>query len=404
MALSNHITWQQHTSQDRHTRLRDLARILEDEHGNAFSNLDRQPPWRVLCVEDSATLCVSFAVHHSIADGISTKMFHEGLLSALNWNLAHANPSNTNDDVISFADPPTLPPSLEDMMNFKISWSFLLRTLWKEFGPRWFRSSNMEQPWTGNPYTSTPNKTNVRLVVISGESLVEVLQGCRARATTLTPLIHAVVLYAMTKNLREDNPKAFAVQTPLNLRPFIEDFMNKRTVQNSEAFGDYVTSVTHQFDHSMVQSMREATNSGQDIEAMWRVAGNVTADLRARRQLIPNDDVIGLLPYVNDFHTHFKDKLGCTRDATWEISNIGSLPSNSEEIDNEDSCNITQSFFTQPGHVTGPAISVNVSGVQLKGITISLCWQESVVDMKMVNAAAKDIETTFHRLSTQLKE
>ena len=401
MSLSNHITWKQHRSRDGYTHLQDLARILEGEHTKGFPNIDEQPPWRVLCIEDSATLCVSFAVHHSIADGISTKMFHDTLLDTLNRHITNADPLKTNEDVILFADPPLLPPALEDMMTFNVSWSFFLRTLWKEFGPRWFRKSNIEQSWTGSPHTSTPDKTKIRLVVISAETLIEILQGCRARATTLTPLIHAIVLCAMTKNLREDGPKAFVAQTPLNLRPFIDDFVNKRTAQSVEAFGDYVTTVTHQFDHSMVQSIRESITSGQDMEAMWKMAGHITTDLKARRQLIPNDDVIGLLPYINDFHAHFEGKLGRIRDSTWEISNIGSFSSHSDENVNEDSCNVTQSFFTQPGHVTGPAVSANISGVQSGGITVSLCWQESVVDTELMNAIADDTEAAFRKLSNR---
>lgn len=406
ITLSKHTAWRRQTSHSTEDGLQDLLQTLEAEHAKGFSNINEQPPWRVICIENGngktefmKTLHVLFAVHHALADGVSTTLFHQILLEALNRRLADIKDSENDADILSFSEGPELPVPLEEKLRFYISWPFLLRTIWNEVAPKWLSSSQTQQPWAGKPYTTTPNKTCVRLVLVSSDSLAGILQACRASGTTLTPLIHAIVLHALVKNIQDDNVLAFTAQTSISLRAFIEDFAEGKTRSESESFGVHYTSESHQIDQSTIQTTREAISSNSVVDTMQIVARKITAELQARRQLIPNDDGVGLLPYISDYHSRWKGMYGRPRDTTWEVSNIGSMRGQPQSTGEGEGCAIVQSVFTQPGHVTGPAFSVNVSGVQSHGISVTVCWQHEVVGTDLMDAVAKDVETMLHAVS-----
>lgn len=406
VTLSKHITWRQQTSQGAAPAAQDVLQNLEVEHANRFSNIDEQAPWRVIYIENAngnttsaKTFHVLFAVHHALADGVSTTLFHQTLLEALNRRLADIKDSKKDVDILSFSDGPELPVPLEEKLGLYISWPFFLKTIWNEIAPKWLSFSKVHQPWAGKPYTTTPNKTCIRLVFVSSDSLAWILQACRANETTLTPLIHAVVLHALVKNIQDDNALAFTAQTSINLRPFIEDFAEGKITSQGESFGVHYTSETHQIDQSAIKIMREAQSANSEIDIIQIVARRITAELNARRQLIPNDDGVGLLPYISDYHSRWKGMYGRPRDTTWEVSNIGSMPGQPQSNGEGEGCAIVQSIFTQPGHVTGPAFSVNVSGVQSHGISVTLCWQDEVVDTELMDAVSKDVESILHTIS-----
>ncbi len=59
---------------------------------------------------------------------------------------------------------------------------------------------------------------------------------------------------------------------------------------------------------------------------------------------------------------------------------------------------ITQSLFTQSANLAGAAISVNVAGVRETGITLSICWQENIVETAVAEILADGLQTWFHQL------
>lgn len=413
--LANHLDWRDHTSQGKAEDLQTLLRILEDEQGRGFADIDRQPPWRVVCVEfdgdagsrrakSTASLFVLFAVHHALADGMSTSLFQESLLDNLNNRLADMKIPDEKNDGVSFSDTcmPTLPLPLEQELKFKVSWAFFLKVLWKEFGPRWAAEADALHPWAGMPYALSPTKTNVRMIAIPSKTLTKVLRACRSKSTTLTPLIHAIILFSLSKRLEQGEAGTFTAVTPINLRPFFRGSEKTKASKSGQGFGVYVTTATHNFGESVVESFKKCASSGTEtIETIWKVASSITADLNKRRKMIPNDDGIGLLPYVNNFHTRWQGMHGRPREVTWEVSNVGSMQAASQVNDSDRAWTITQSIFTQPGNAVGPAFSVNVSGVQSRGIVMSLCWQEDVVHPALMDNLAEDFRSAFQTLRIQ---
>ena len=398
LRLSNHYQWQTLAAAATGDYESSLLRIVEAQHELPFPNTREQPPWRTICVErpreNSAKLStrdvyVIFAVHHSLMDGTSASVFHETMLEALN-GLA---PSEEIPDVVALESKPDIPPCLEDLVHFKISWSYFLAILWKEFAPSWLRGRQPSPPWTGSPVTMSPRDLYIRMVQIPSSQLGQVLAMCRKRGTTLTPLIHAMVVAsaarAIPREQRED--QGFSASTPINLRPCMTmPGMAKSAI--SKLMGTYVTSQNHDFDSDTVAVFDAAAgNLEKTEEEVWSVAKAVKAELQRQLDKEPNDDITAMLAYVGDFHAWWLKKVGGVRHSTWEVSNVGSLPG----LVGGGDWKITQSIFTQSANFTGPAFSVNVSGVRDTGITITLCWQKGVVKAETIEEIGEGLRTWF---------
>lgn len=179
--------------------------------------------------------------------------------------------------------------------------------MWKEFGIQW---PAVERPWAGEPYNPDPKEITIRLIAIPSQIILDILQACRVKLTTLTPLIHAITLFSLSKNLPQAEATSFTAVTPLNLRPFVGSLKDSTMPPPTRIFGVFLTGVNHEFDRPTVSSIRDAIRSGSETkeaeEAIWKIASKVTTDINNRRQLIPNDDGIGLLPHVSDFHARWK--------------------------------------------------------------------------------------------------
>ncbi len=400
LRLSNHYQWQTLLAEAKGDYESSLVRILEAQHDLPFPNTREQPSWRAICVErpreseSSAKLStrdvyVIFAVHHSLMDGTSASVFHETMLEALN-SLTH---SEEIPDVVALESKPDIPPCVEDVVPFRISWSYFLGILWKEFAPSWLRGRQPPPPWTGSPATMSPRDLYIRMIQIPSSQLGQVLAMCRKRGTTLTPLIHAMVVASAARAIpREQREgRGFSASTPINLRPFmIMPGMGKSAV--SKLMGTYVTSQDHNFDGDTVAAFdASAGNLEKTEEEIWSVAKAVKAELQRRLDIEPNDDITAMLSYVSDFHAWWLKKVGGVRNSTWEISNVGSLSG----LGGGGDWKITQSIFTQSANFTGPAFSVNVSGIRETGITITLCWQKDVVKTEIIEQIGEGLRTWF---------
>ena len=414
MRLSDRLEWRLLESQGDEEDQSTLLRTLEEQHHSPFPDIERWPPWRMVCVElrassmtqHSATrncVYVIFAVHHSIADGVSAATFHSHLLQALNTEFtalrSRKQEVNSANDILTLPSIMTLAPPAEDAIQFKISWPFFLKTLFTEFAPSWRCGRQHPPPWTGKPSTLEPSRVNIRLVEISSEVLCRILAACRTHLTTLTPLIHAVVLSSPAKHVPEIEAESFVAQTPINLRRFMNTAAGLHSNVDNH-MGVYLTSREHTFDDLIIKLFRDSSDDARVLEAIWSVAKTVKADLQDRLATSPNDDKLGLLSWVSDWHARWLKMLGRPRETTWELSNIGSMSGRSDTIGaNVGNWKISQAVFTQSANVAGPAFSVNISGVKETGTTIAICWQESIVEDVLMYAVAGDLYTWLHKVA-----
>ena len=386
-----------------------ILRLIEDQHDRFFPDVHERPPWRIICAHpttdqsDVATssVYVVFAVHHSLADGISAAAFHTHLLNMLNLRLSSSVSGSTNGDSDMLHLPKTtdIPLPLEKTMDLAISWSYLLKALWAEFTPTWLRGAQPPPPWTGSLISLKPSQTSVQMFHLPPSALEKVLEACRAHETTLTPLIHALIVCSLSQHVPADQVKSLVASTPINLRPFI-DSSGAGPSNSSKHMGVYLTGMEHNLQGANLEAFRDYRDKPEMLEPqLWKVAKEVRADLQERLSTLPKDDVIGLLPWVSDWHARWLKMLGQPRDVTWEVSNIGSIAGSTGNGESEAGWSIDRAVFTQSANMAGPAFSVNVSGIKDRGVTFTFCWQESIVERQLMESLLSDLQTWLLRIA-----
>ncbi|KAK3310321.1 alcohol acetyltransferase [Chaetomium strumarium] len=396
--LEHHIEFLEKPNTDPAARDMSLLRMLEDQHDRCFPDTERRPPWKLTVVvwgaisePSSLVLDAMLAVHHSIADGRSTRLFHVHLLNELSH--PSPRPSQLSGRILDTAGVRGLLPPQEELVKFTLSWKFMLQTLWRELGPAWFRKDQHGAPWTGKTITREPCRTRLRLVTVPTVGVGHVLAACRAKQTTLTPLLHALVLASLAKHIPGEKAQAFRSSTPIDLRRFIE--AGPQTSGGTGSFGDFVTVQSHYFDAPALTAMREGPLEAE----IWRVAADLRRSMKEHLDRVPHDDIMGLLGYVSDWQQFWMSKVGKQRQDTWEVSNIGSMPGGHERSEEATvGWKIQRSIMSQGATVAGAVIGISVAGVTGGELNISLGWQEGIVETEIVDDLAEDLQRWLDRL------
>jgi hypothetical protein len=372
--------------------------VLEAQHDRSWPNIEQRPPWKlVVVVQDGVSkngmlvLDAVFAAHHAIADGRSTALFHAKLLEEL--NSAPDSPARLSGHTLDIVGVRKLVQPQEALVKFTTTWSFLVRTLWRELGPVWLQGEKPAAPWAGRPVTREPCRTKLRLLAIPADTVPRVLAACRARQTTLTPLLHALALASFAARVPSGEAHAFQSSTPIDLRPTIKG--SSQSGGNQRLFGVFVTGQVHSFDLSTIAAMRE----GPSEEDIWRVAADLGRDIKQRVASLPEDDIMSLLGYVTDWQKFWISKVGKPREQTWEVSNIGSMPGGHHgEGEVGEGWKIQRSTMSQGATVSGAAVNISVAGVAGGELGIALGWQEGIVETEVVEGVAQDLEAGLGRI------
>lgn len=400
--LATHLSWHLMDMIDETQYTEALLHAIETQHETSWLNARYESPWKLIVFErpigrkNTLQLDIMFAVHHALSDGLSTSIFHTQLLEALNINPPME--SLLEDNVLHLHSPSVIIPSQEELVPFRLSWTYMLSRLWLEFAPSWLHGSPQLTPWTGKPITEG-KLVHVRLLELKPERVSRLLEKCRSNGTTLLPLLHSIILLSLSQRLSEQEAHAFTSATVISLRPYVDTKKLPTSMNISESMTDLVTAYDHFFGGSMVSGLRAA--SDDDIEPLlWSVARTIGAEVKEKVQTLPNDDVTGLLAWVN-FEKRAKGLMGKPREATWELSNLGSMLGTCQTTDAADSpkWEITKSVFTQSAHVIGPAFCANVSGIVDGVLTITLTWQDETVEQSLMDGVKGDICAWFARLT-----
>ncbi|KAL2269894.1 hypothetical protein VTJ83DRAFT_2078 [Remersonia thermophila] len=371
-----------------------LLRTLERLHDQPWPEIEQRPPWKLTIILDNQlsedemlVFDAIFTAHHAIVDGRSTSEFHTRLLNELNGPLTP--PSELTNGTLNMARPHDFPPTLEQLIAFSTSWGFLARTLFRELGPKWLQSGESGSIWTGAAVTPEPCRTRLRLVIIPAASVPAVLGACRRHNTTLTALLHALILLSLSKNLKPDQAPAFQSSTPIDLRPFVKG--HSQSGGTESLFGVYVTAQTHCYKSDVVAQLRDRPSAAE----VWTIAATLRKSIRQHLDNIPRDDIMSMLGWVTDWKKFWLSKGGKPRQDTWEVSNIGSMSPSHEESDEPEQrgWKIQRSIMSQSAMVAGAAIGISVSGVTGCGINLALGWQEGIVEEVIVDALTSDLQT-----------
>lgn len=383
-----------------------LIKSLETVHDQVWQSVDSQPPWKIIVNQppptqkSSAGTCfidISFAFHHALGDAQSALIFHRDLVHTLN-NASDSAPTMDKKHVLSVNPATDLPGALEDVVPLKTSWLYVFCVLafmmWSKVAPAWLKADPAKGPWGGKKIIFEPFETILSIIDVPNSTLSAILTKCREKGTTLTPLLHALVLHSLSSHLSLDEVNSLRANTPISLRSLTYSDFDRRNTMHC-----LVTAHSYDYTKSIVSSLTSANEDDADT-LIWNAATSLGKSLRSKVSSLPNNDQMGLLGFVSDWQQFWVSKLGTHRSDSWSCSNAGSLKAvDSGANGNGDSWAIDRLVFTQGALPAGPAFQVNVVGVENNGITITVSSQAGVIDDALVQTVAVDIEMSLARLA-----
>ncbi|CZR55569.1 uncharacterized protein PAC_05457 [Phialocephala subalpina] len=361
-----------------------IVRVLEYQHRQLWPNLDSQPGWKVIIIptkrlpgEKSPAFDAVFAFHHALADGLSGLVFHRSMLEALNESSLCSELSN---HILKVPRPIELAPAVEQAVNFQISWIFFFKAIWNEFRPRWLFPDSAP-PFTGAICLLDPierYESRVKVIAIPSNLVESILAACREQKATVTGFLHGLILTSLATHVPE--AASFSSVTPYSLRHLTGLSLN-------EGMGTQLSALSLKHSPEVLSRIRSAHTPRELMGEIWDIARSFRKDMAAELAGLPNDNLIGMLPYVSSIHQMFQGRLGKPRSDTYEVSNIGTInnavPGAKWRID--------RTIFSQSGMGTGPSMSFNVASVAGGPLTISVTWLDGDSDSKLVELITKDL-------------
>ncbi|KAF2963166.1 hypothetical protein GQX73_g10411 [Xylaria multiplex] len=349
-----------------------LRHIIERRLDEPEANLTKRPGWRVLILYrkgGDSFLDIIFDYSHGLGDGTSGKIFHETLLRLLNATEIEARtPALTNRKLNILLTAKSLPPPIEKVVKFPVSAGFAISTAWRELRPPGFSPASAAQAnWA--PICVTPYKTQFCAFSVRGDDLKTILAACRAHKTTLTGLLHALLLVCMASRIPAKDAMAFLGSTALDLRRYVTaspDLDPQRTV------ADYVSLIAHEFDTELVRRIRTVTKTGTMAPALiWTCAA----------RLVP------------DWRTQFRVEASKPRMHSFVVSNLGVLDGGLDvENRNAESWEITHSVFAISAEVCGAAFQISPISVKNGALCVGCSWQDCIVNASLAGAIVADLE------------
>ncbi|TQN65238.1 putative alcohol acetyltransferase FCK4 [Colletotrichum shisoi] len=97
-----------------------------------------------------------------------------------------------------------------------------------------------------------------------------------------------------------------------------------------------------------------------------------------------------------NFHEFFTKKDPRERSNSWEVSNLGAINGGATE---GALWKLKRAVFSQSAMTVGPGFAVNVAGIAGGEVTITLTWNEDLVDTALLESLAADLESWTHRLA-----
>ena len=364
--LANHVTFSKLDGQ--------LVTRQGQHHDLFWDAVDSRPPWRIEVFTTDGASEVMFSFHHSLLDGTSGRLFHEKLLAQLN------SPSEPDDSPELHVSPTPLPAPQEEDVNFTISPLYMVRTLWNELGPGKFFASKPTF-WSSRKVDfALPYITRIIPVDITASTVTKLLEACRAHSTSITALVHALALASCAKRLAAAEAPSFSATTPISLRPFLRSDANEAHKQMLRVL---VTGSDQACSAAEVSRFRDDKNSQDAL--IWDAAKRLKGELNRRVEILPGNDIAGLMKFVSDWFGFWRKLDGKPRKASWEVSNIGVLRPT------DGGYSISRIFFTNGAMVAGAAFSLGVASVAGGQMTIGISWQEGNVNEALMTAVAEDL-------------
>ncbi|OQD83750.1 hypothetical protein PENANT_c015G07286 [Penicillium antarcticum] len=350
----------------------DLQALLAGQHNLPFKALD--PLWRLCILQDTGNkqhFTAAFVYHHAIGDGTSGKAFHQTLLRALS-----AAPSDDPKTVIT---PPqkSMLPNIETIHSMNLSMWYLTKKLFQAK----IYSRRDEGLWTGAKIRK-PTQTRLRLVPFS-ETIVTALRHlCRQENTTITAFLQTLVARSLFTHLPVEYSK-LNCSGALSCRRWLPEYIT------DDSMGVWVQDYEEQY-------TRDATIPSSDHMFPWAEARRSRNTINSVLKMKGKDASINLLQFVDDYQQELcLSKVGLERDKSFEVSNIGVVPPQTDPAVPD----IQGMVFSQCASVMGNALQVSVVTGGDGCLVLAISWQESVVEVGLVNAFIESAKGEIYRLT-----
>ncbi|KAJ7761109.1 alcohol acetyltransferase [Mycena metata] len=355
----------------------DLQEATERQMCRRFDDTRHDLPlWRVQILPDNTVI---LALHHAIADGISTAAFHCALLRALQSASSSSFPSS-----VVVPDLPLL-PAMDDLTDTSVSLWTVFSTLFEALAPRWF--TNAYYAWSGHPVpTVIKIQPHVRLVQFDAPDAKRLADACRAQGATVTSALYILTVCVLSRLLAATNTsyKTISVLTPISLRGVATP-----TPTPSSALCNQASSCT--------------TYPPLKAEFSWSDAARFAVELKAQK--LKAREQYGIVRLIANRYTRFiLGDLGTTRRYGLIFSNLGRIEVDAEAEKAKGKGNAAAQwsmgnmFFVHEDTFAGPALGLNIVGDPAGGINICVKWGEESLDAGFVDAFVPMFEKAFHSL------
>jgi hypothetical protein len=390
--------------------------VMQSQLDSRYTHLSTRPGWRIVILQKSGLdfLDVLYVWNHTHHDGMSAKIFHQHLLRSLNETIRKRESilkfsENPNSWIIDLPDPSKkLPPNPEMLSSWPMTLSFLIKELWKELKPTsLFPPNQMHAKWA--PIRASPFATQFRTFTIDCDTVTKVVNACRSHQTTLTGLLHSLVLVSLTSILK--NMNGFASRNPYDLRHILpSNHPLYPWLQPKESMCNYVSVVDHEFDVDLVATIRsklatqaECMSLSTDLmDLIWSVSTQVRQEIQARLDSGVQNDMIGIMKLASDWRAQQQSEIKRMTYFSWLVTNLGVFDGGIVgSQDSKDNWSIQRAELVLSAEVSSAALSVFVASVKNRQMCITCSWQDCVVDSDIGNGLVGYLERWLNEIGDQ---
>ncbi|KAF7370351.1 hypothetical protein MSAN_00666500 [Mycena sanguinolenta] len=340
-----------------------LQAAFEGQLTHGFDTEPDAPLWRIQVLADNTVI---LAIHHVIADGLSTIAFHGSLLRAVR-NGSFCDTSS----LVQIPDTIRMLPTVEAVTNVWPSIPTILDRIYREFAPQYLKSDR--HAWSGKPVPRTGTlRTNVRLISFLPHDVAAFCSLCRTHRATLTSAFYVLTVAILSRMLAGDTRyKTISSAVAVSLRGVAG--------VSGDAICDFVSA---HFAHPPVNP-----------NFSWTTAARYARKLRKQKRDARQS--IGLLRLLfRNYIPFMRGHLGRKRDSGFVLSNLGRFDAPMIE----GTWNVVNTVFAQCDVIIGAAFKLNVVCDPGGTLNVALTWGDYGVETDFVESFISQFQDAFHDL------
>ncbi|KAF1914791.1 alcohol acetyltransferase-domain-containing protein [Ampelomyces quisqualis] len=405
LSLRDHVEWL--TCDDDSQIEKVYVDTMQSQLDSRFDNLSTRPGWRLIILQGTNTnaLHILYVWNHAHHDGMSGKIFHRQFLHALNETAAPdkalVDMSAPDWTLVLPNDVDKLPPNGEIICSWPLEYGFFLKWAYNDFKPVSFFPGAPHAFWA--PIKCTPYATRFRTFTINSETVENIVSTCRMHDTTVTGLMHALVLVSLTCSLEPASGTGFASRTPYDLRHFLPARTPEYPwLDPKESMCNWDSVLDHEFAPELVARIREImANAGTNadlpqslpedvMDAIWSTSAQIRAEIAARIAMGTRNDLLAVMGWCPDWNIQQQREARRTRYLSWLVTNIGVVEGKSQE---KAGWSFDRAELVLSAEVPSAAFSVSLMTVKGEQMCVTCSWQEAAVEERIGNKLLSDLET-----------